>query len=338
MNLKTVAKAAGVSTATVSNVINGVHGKVSQQTIDRVNKVIRELNYNPSAAARSLASKESRIIGLVIPNTGSGMSFSADPYISDAIAQMERIVRAEGYYLMLRAVERSKEITNLAQIWAIDGMVILGAFQDDVTEIERVLGSIPTVYTDTYNAPVPIANVGIDDYKGGFLSARCFLGKGHKKIALVTPEIGSHGVLLERYRGFTDALSERGITLTREDIFTVNSNRLEDGRSAGTKIAMSGRGYTAVAASSDILGLGVIKGLQNAGLNVPEDVSVTGFDNLMASRYANPAMTTISQDLEEKFSLVGKHLFKMIQSKEKYAVDERIDVELIERQTVKKLL
>lgn len=336
MNLKTIAEKAGVSTATVSNVINGVYNKVSKETIERVNKVIEELNYSPSATARSLASKESRIIGLIIPNTDNDQNFGSDPYTAYVVALMEQIVRQKGYYLMIRSVIRSKEITSFANTWNVDGMVILGAYEDDVKEIEQVLKDIPTVYTDAYVESMPIACVGINDYKGGFLSASYLLGKGHRKIALVTPDTEEFGVIHERYRGFCDALSKRGITLNPEDIF-IKQTSTEGGCDAGVEIALSGRGYTAVAAMSDTLAFGLNMGLQQGGLNVPDDISVIGFDNLRVSRFATPAITTISQNLEEKFRLVGEHLFNMIQHKEKYAVKETLDVEVVERQTVKKI-
>ena len=336
MNLKTIAERAGVSTATVSNVINGNHHKVSKETIERVNWVIEELHYSPNATARSLACKESKIVGLVIPNTGADMNFGSDPYIANAIALMEQIVRREEYYLFIRSVARSREITNMAHTWNIDGLVILGAFGDEVAEIEKVLKDTPTVYTDTYVTDFPIANVGINDYKGGFLSARYLLGKGHRRIALVSPPLESPGVINERYRGFCDALKERGLSLSPEDIFSAETN-CEAGCEAGKAIALSGRGYTAVAAMSDTLALGVNMGLQLGGLNVPDDVSVIGFDNLRVSRFTTPAITTISQNMEEKFALVGKHLFQMIREKKKYAVNEVLDVEIVERQTVRRV-
>ena len=336
MNLKTIAERAGVSTATVSNVINGVPGKVSKETIERVNKVIEELHYSPNATARSLASKESRIIGLIIPNTGAHMNFGADPYMIYAVALLEQLVRHEGYYLMIRSVVRSREITSLASTWNVDGMVILGAYEEDVVEIERVLGDTPTVYIDTYVDSQPLANVGIDDYRGGYLSARCLLENGHRKIALVTPDAENPGVINERYRGICDALAEQGLTLQPEDIFLAETNS-DAGIEAGRAIARSGRGYTAVVTMSDTLALGVNQGLTQCGLRVPDDLSVIGFDNLPFCRFITPTLTTVAQDLEEKFRLVGEHLFNMIRSKEKYAVNERLDVKIVERETVRKI-
>ena len=335
MNLKTIASKAGVSTATVSNVINGNHHKVSQDTIDRVRKIIEEMNYSPNATARSLASKESRIISLVVPNMGDNQNM--DPYTTHMLSLLEQAVRREGYYLMVRCVDRCREIAQLVSSWNVDGVVLLGAYPDEVEEIEALLGSTPSVYTDTYASDVPIANIGVNDYKGGFLSARYLLGRGHRRIAFVGPNVNSPGVIQERYRGFCAALRERSMSLAEEDIYMA-ATESEAGVEIGKAIALSGRGYTAVAAMSDTLALGLNLGLQLSGLNVPEDVSIIGFDNLRLCRFTTPALTTISQDLEEKARLTAMHLFRMIREKEKYAVNEILDVSVVERQTVRRVM
>lgn len=335
MKIKDIAQKAGVSTATVSNVINGNHHKVSQATIEKVQRIIEELGYNPSATARSLASKESRIIGVVIPNLGKDQAFSINSYTNQAVARLEQYVRNKGYYLMIRSVERCREIVPIFSAWNVDGVIFLGAFYEAVEEIEKLL-KVPIVYTDTYAKDLNIANVGIDDYKGGFLMARYLLGKGHRKIALVSPDVESPGVIQERYRGFCDALKSRGLEMPKEHIFVAETNAAS-GAQAGQRIALSDQGFTAVAAMSDVAAIGVMSGLRMCGLNVPEDVSVIGFDDLEACKYIYPALTTIAQDIEQKCDAVGDILFDMIKNKKKVAVNKILDVELVERQSVKNL-
>lgn len=335
MKIKDIAQRAGVSTATVSNVINGNHHKVSQSTVEKVQRIIAEMGYQPSATARSLASKESRIIGVVIPNLSEHEDYNVNPYTSQIIALLERYVRRQGYYLMIRSVQKCREIVPIFSGWNVDGVILLGPAPDEVAEIEKLL-QVPTIYADTYAKDLDIANVGVDDYKGGFLMARYLLGKGHRKIAFVGPHVDDPGVIQERYRGFCAALKERGAALSREDIFCVNTN-CESGVELGKQIALSGRGYTAVAAMSDSLAMGMLSGLRLSGLNVPEDISVIGFDNLRACRFTNPPMTTISQNIEKKVELVGEHLFRMIREKQKIPMQVVLDVEVVERQTVKEL-
>jgi len=332
MKIKDIAQRAGVSTATVSNVINGNYSRVSQSTVEKVQKIIEELGYNPSAAARSLASKESKIIGVVIPNLNENQVFSINAYTNQAVARLEKYVRNKGYYLMVRCVERCKEIVPIFSSWNADGAIILGAFPEEVAEMEKLL-KIPTVYMDAHSPDLDIANVGIDDYKGGFLMGRYLLAKGHRKIALVTPMVDSHGVVQARYQGFCDALKEQGMEFLPDDIYIAATNATS-GAQAGVNIALSGKPYTAVAAMSDMSALGVMSGLRTCGIHVPEDISIMGLDNLEAGKYVYPALTTIAQDIEKKCDTAGDILFRMIESKEKIVTNEVLDIELVERQSV----
>ena len=304
MKIKDIAQKAGVSTATVSNVINGNHHKVSQATIKKVQGIIAEMGYNPSATARSLASRESRIIGVVVPNLGPDQAFSVNAYNNQAIARLEQYVRNKGYYLMIRSVRECLEIVPIFSAWNVDGVIFLGAFQDAVPEIRERL-NVPTVFIDTYVPGQPIANVGIDDYKGGYLMGRYLLG--------------------------------RGLSLPPESIFLAKTTTASGAR-AGQDIALSGRGFTAVAVTNDMTAIGVISGLRTCGVSVPEEMSVIGFDNLEAAKYMYPALTTIAQDIDKKCDTAGDILFRMIQTKEKIVVNEILDVELKERQSVKNLI
>lgn len=333
MKIKDIAQRAGVSTATVSNVINGNYNRVSQATVDKVRKIIEEMDYSPNAVARSLASKESKIIGVVIANLNMEQAFSINAYTNQVVAQLEKYVRNKGYYLMVRCVERCTEIVPILSSWNADGAIFLGAFPEEVEELEKLL-KIPTVYMDAHSPDLDIANVGIDDYKGGFLMGRYLLAKGHRKIALVTPKVDSPGVIQTRYHGFYDALKEAGLEFLPEDIFETATDAAH-GAQSGVNIALSGKGYTAAAVMSDISALGVISGLRTGGLRVPEDVSVIGFDNLEAAKFTCPPLTTIAQNIDQKCDTAGDLLFQMIESKKKLSVNKVLDIELVERQSVR---
>lgn len=334
MNLKTIAKEAGVSTATVSNVINGNHHKVSKETLLKVQKIIEDNNYKPNATARSLASKESKIIGVVIPNVDIEENFLTNPHDAQILALLENYIRKQGYYMMVRCVRQCKEIVPLFSTWNVDGVVLLGTYKSDVEEIQERF-DVPTVYIDTYAEELDIANVGIDDYKGGYLAARYLLGKGHRNIAYVGP-FDSPGVVRQRYQGFCDACAEQGIEVTPDHVFE-SGTLYRNGILAGQKIAISDTKFTAVAAMSDIMAFGVMEGLRLCGMNVPNDISIIGFDNLPDCCYSNPKLTSISQNLKQKAFLVGEYLFQMIREKKKITVNKKIDVEIVERQSVKDL-
>lgn len=335
MNLKTIAEKAGVSTATVSNVINGNHHKVSRETIAKVQRIIDENNYKPNATARSLASKKSKIIGVVVPNIANDEDFSVNPHYTHLLALLEKYIRDQGYYMMMRCVERGIQIIPLFSSWNVDGIIFFGTFREDVKEIISKL-STPAVFIDTYAEDLNIANVGVDDYKGGYLSASYLIDKGHRRIAFVGPGIDDQGVMQFRYEGFRDACQERGVELREEDLFfsyTLYHTGIETGR----RIAASAADYTAVAVMSDIAAFGVMEGLRLGGKRIPEDVSVIGFDNLLESQYSHPKLTTISQNIEQKAQKVGRRLFQMILNEDIQEVWEKNDVEVMERESVKDL-
>jgi len=335
MNLKDIADLTGVSAVTVSNVINGNHHKVSKKTIERVNQIIKQYDYEPNAVARSLAMKESRIIGLVIPNLKREEIVSVNPNNAEIVSYLERYIRSQGYLLMMRGVDKCKEIIPLFSSWNIDGIIFLGAFKNEVAEISEKL-KIPTLFIDTYADELPIANVGIDDYKGGFL-ATCYLtAKGHRRIAFAGPSIESPGVIRERFRGYSDAMANEGIEVPANYIFE-GLTLFEQGVAIGRQIAFSEAQFTAAFAMSDILAFGIMEGVRLCGLNVPGDISVMGFDNLPECRYTNPQLTTVSQHLESKVKLAGDYLFGMIRDKAIIHVNEKIDVEIVERHSVRQI-
>lgn len=335
MNLKMIAKQAGVSTATVSNVINGNHHKVSRETLQKVQKIIEENDYKPNATARSLASKKSKIIGVVIPFIGTGENFFANPYNAHMLALLEEYIRNQGYYLMVRCVGRCADVVPQFASWNVDGVIFFGALREDIEELRSRL-DVPTVYIDTYAEDLGIANVGIDDYKGGYLAAGYLLSKGHREIAFVGPGVNLPSVIRARYAGFCDACREQGVKITHEHHFEANT-LYQSGVTAGQRIAMSHRRFTAAVVMSDIAAFGVMEGLRMCGRNVPNDVSVIGFDNLPEDQYSNPKLTTVSQHMDEKARQVGEVLFRLIRGEAVEQWSQRVDVEIVERQSVKDL-
>ena len=332
MNLKTIAKMSGVSTATVSNVINGNYQKVSQETRERVEKIIRENDYQPNAMARSLAKKESRLIGLVVPYVGSGESFLVNPYYATMIAELERYVRNHDYYLILRCVSDCRSMIPQFSSWKVDGAFFLGVMEDEIEDIKKGLDA-PMVFIDTYTKKKDIVTVGIDDYRGGYLSARYLIGKGHDKLALAIPDHHIPGVIQERYKGFVDACREISLDFCEEDVYYTECS-FDYAVGVGQSIVFSNRSYTAIATMSDIAAMGISEGLRQCGLRLPEEMSVIGFDNLEQGAYASVKLTTIAQDFRRKAELAGERLIRMIDGEKDLAEEVRLPIRVVERQSV----
>jgi len=336
MTLKDIAKEVGVTSVTVSNVINGNYKKVSAETIKRVEEVIAKYNYKPNATARSLAMKKSNIIGFIIPYVGKEDNFLKSPYNAEILGAFESYVRSKGYYLMVRCVENCTEIISLFATWNVDGLIFLGAFKNEIIEIRNKM-KLPLVFLDTYYDEMEIANVGADDFKGGYLAAKYLITRGHKIIAFIGPDYKQGGVINERYKGYMAAMAESNLEVVPERNYLVETTSYDEGVEVGRKIAFALDNITAVISMSDILGLGCMEGLRLSGKIVPDDVSVIGFDNLPECRYSSPKLTTVSQNISLKGEKLAKYLFMMIENKEEIVVNDRVDVEIIERQSVRYL-
>lgn len=335
MTIKEIAQRAGVSIASVSNVINGNFHKVSEETRKKIEKIIQETDYKPNAAARSLATQESRILSMVIPNIGEYFTFNANPYYAELIAEVEKLAREQDYCLMIRCVERCRDIVPMLSSWNVDGALFAGASAEEIREVRKSL-QCPAVFIDSYCEDEGVACVGIDDYRGGYLSAQHLLNNGHRAIAFAAPAFGSEGVIWERFCGFRDACAEKGVTLDEDSIFTVDtveSNSIV----SGNDIALSPKRFTAVGVMSDLSACGIMQGLRQCGLRVPEDISVIGFDNLSVCTLTTPKLTTISQDIETKARTAGGILLQMIREKQPITAYQKIAVRLEERDSVRRL-
>lgn len=335
MTLKEIAELAGVSVASVSNVVNGNLNKVSQETREKIERIIKENGYRPNAAARSLSTQKSRIIILVLPHIGKYFTFNSNPYYGDLVGEIEKFMRERDYWLMVRCVDDCNDIMSMISSWNADGAIFAGVYPDEIREIKQNL-NCPVVFIDSYCKEEGVVCVGINDYNGGYMSAIHLLNNGHRRIAFAGPKMSKEGVIRERFNGFRDACAKRGVTVDDDDIFEVDaieSNSIV----AGQDIAFSPKKYTAVSVMSDVSAFGIITGLTRAGVRVPEDVSVVGFDNLTISKLMVPRLTTISQNIEWKARRAGDLLFEMIDSGETMSVCELLSPELADRNTVKNI-
>lgn len=332
---KDIAKEAGVSIVTVSNVINGKYHKVSEENIKKIQDLIKKYDYTPNATARSLAKKESRIVGVVIPNIGAEDNFLQSPYNAEVLGVLERVIRARDYYMMVRCVGNCREVIPILNTWNVDGVIFLGSYESDASEFRERMG-IPMIFLDTYFREAAASAVKADDFKGGYLAAKYLIAMGHEDILLAGPQIHGDSVVPKRYQGYAAAMKEHGL----EDKIRwqyVEFTTYDCGVENGKKIAFLDRIPTAVFATADIIALGIMEGLHLSGKRVPEDISIVGFDNLTEGRYSTPKLTTVSQNISLKAEIAAKHLFEMIRSKEERRIDESVDVEMVERQSVKRL-
>lgn len=330
ITLKDIAKESGVSVMTVSNVINGNHSKVSKNTIEKVNSIIKKYNYIPNSAARMLSSRASKIIAMCIPGY-KNESLLTSPYNSNLIGVIERIVYKKGYYLMLCSAEENEEIVSNLRTWNVDGSFFLGVTDKNISNLKKQL-KFPIVFLDSSYKLDEIINVGSNDYKGGYLAGRYLANAGHRNIGFASNDLNNSDILYNRFSGFQKALLESGITLPDDHIFKGDIS-YEGGIAVGKEIANK-KNITAVFSTADIMSIGIIEGARLGGLTVPRDLSVIGFDDLPICNYVTPKLTTIHQDITKKGELAANLLFELIEHENCKGQNIVLDVELVERQSV----
>jgi LacI family transcriptional regulator len=331
ITLKDVADEAGVSLMTVSNVVNGNHGKVSRATIARVQEIVGRRGYVPSASARSLASRTSQLIGLLVPS-GQDDSVVLSPHNVAVFGILERQLRDRGYHLLFRGVSSPAEVDVALKSWNLDGAVLLGFLDEDVDHFEPPSGT-PILALDSYSANSKTTGVRSDDLEGGRLAAAHLLERGHRRILFAGPAFSDVGVVRQRFEGFRRAHLDAGVRWHESDQATVDTV-YERGIELGRALRKRHPKVTAVFATADILAVGLMEGLHLAGVAVPEDVSVVGFDNIDIGLYVTPKLTTVAQDVVAKASEAVRILLLEIEEAGVPGEPLVVGVELVARESV----
>ena len=300
VSIKDVAREAGVSTTTVSYVLNEITTQtISGETAQRVRDAANKLGYVPNLNARSLTSRRTNLIGIVIPQTEPGREFMFDnPFYGALLSSLEYNARKSGYHLLLTGPGIGHSYISIARNRGVDGIVIVGSYPtSSLDELHQL--SIPVVLVDTYVKDEAFHTIGIDDREGGRMAVRYLLSQGHRRIAFVSGDVQEHGVMQKRFLGYQDAMKEAGLPLT-PGLVHAGDVSFHHGLMAAREICRDHQEVTAIFAAADILGAGVIKGLRRAGKKVPEDMSVMGFDDLDLAQICDPSLTTIHQDIAAK--------------------------------------
>lgn len=340
ITIKDVAFHAGVSTAAVSYVLNGKEHKVSDETVTKIYESIKTLNYIPSLSARGLAKNTSDLIGVIIPQTEDFKQLVFDnPFYSEMISAIEGVVRKAGYHIILAGVEKGESYLDISTSRNLDGAIIMGVYPEQLYE-ECKQVSLPIVLIDSYINDDYFTNVGIDDEHGGFLATNYLIEQGHRNIALVTGTIRRDGVVEKRFLGYKRAFQNAGLFYHADHVFE-HSASYEHGCKTGRLIAEQYPDVTAIFATSDMMAFGLIRGIMEAGKRVPEDISVVGFDDISMAEKFIPPLTTVKQNISRKGEIAADLLIRQINGGNRRAsreeADPNIELELIERQTVRRL-
>lgn len=285
MNLEQVAKLAKVSTATVSRVLNNA-SVVKPSTRARVERAIEQLKYHPNLHARSLAGGSNKTIGVILSNM-------ENPFFFDIFTQVEGDAHSHGYEVLVSNTGyNSEQLVNSIRLMIgrrVAGLAVIVSEMEPALIRELSESRLPVVFYDVGSPTANITNIRVD-YRRGIEKVIGYLHSvGHRKLGF----LGHHamlGPITERMTAVLDAVAANPALEVRT---AADEDSLEGGRQAARALLSSGYKPTAIICVNDLMAVGALREFRDRRIGVPEDISVTGFDNIRLSEFCYPALTTV---------------------------------------------
>ncbi|MFC2030639.1 LacI family DNA-binding transcriptional regulator [Chloroflexota bacterium] len=288
-----VAKRAGVSRTTVSFVLNDVPGvKITEGTRRRVLQAAQELNYYPTAAARSLASGKTRRIGLIL---GEGQErLSADAFLPTFLQGITASVHRRGYLLVLQLAEdvpSHEAYVRLIREQQVDGLILSGGRSDDPLLPELAEERFPLILHGHLNG-CPFPSVDVDNKAGAYQAVSHLISLGHRRIGFISNASLAYSGAQDRFAGYRQGLQEHDIA-PDDELAQTGGFAPASGETAMKALLSLHERPTAVFAASDVVALGAMSTIHRAGLSVPGDIAIVGFDDIFLAAHSIPPLTTV---------------------------------------------
>lgn len=292
ITIKDVAKQANVSVATVSRALNG-HQNVAVAVRKRVEQVASLLQYSPHHAARSLSSRRTNTIGVVLPDLHG-------EFFSELIRGIDQVVRERSLHLLVSSHHGNPEEQGealRAMRGRVDGLLVMSPFAGCSASLDQNLGhTMPAVLINSDAPADHHPSLCVDNYGGALVLMQHLIDAGHRRIAFIAGPDDNFDAR-ERMRGYLDALADR---LPAEQPWILPGAFDEaSGNRAGLELLASARRPDAVFAANDMMALGCLFAFNHAGLHAPRDIAIAGFDDIPLARYVHPSLTTMRVDIAE---------------------------------------
>ena len=319
--IRDVARAAGVSVATVSRALNGADN-VLPETRQRIQEAAKALRFTPSGAARSLITRRTDTVGALLPDLFG-------EYFSELIRGIDQAARARGLHLLVSSSHGDADeaaAAMRAMNGRVDGLIVMSPHADANFLQHNLPGSLPAVLLNTGAELAGHARFVVDNFGGAQAMTRHLAASGRKRIAFIGGPQGNHEAQ-ERLRGYRAGLKSGMKEAVFEGDFTE-----EAGWAAGRRIAQTKPRPDAVFAANDMMAVGCLAALREAGLRVPEDVALGGFDDIPIARYITPALSTIRVPIAALGAAALDTLVKAVEAPQSQATHtEVMPVELVVR-------
>ena len=324
--IKDVAARVGVSRQTVSRVINN-KGEVSDTTRDRVLAAIEELGYRPNATARSMVMGRTCTLGCISPNI-------TDYTFANIIEGAQAAARRLGYFVLTGSAPNESDVEPLLEEMLhrqVDGLMVLNPRADDRFRcfLPLIEEDLAIVYLNNTPQGEPVSAVHCDDRDGGYQATHYLIERGHTAIATILgPD--NEECTFDRLEGHRQALSEAGLALDSIPLERGDWSATS-GYQATQRLLEAAQPFSAIFAQNDRMAVGAIRALREAGLRVPDDVSIIGFDDIPLASYFDPPLTTLRQPMEELGRQAARLLVRTIQNADRLPEQVSIRARLVER-------
>ena len=308
VTIKDVARRAGVSTATVSRVLNGV-GSVEDRTRRRVEDAARDLRYTPSPIGRSLSTRRTDAIGMLLPDLFG-------EFFSEVIRGSDQTAQEHHYHLLVSSSHSNREEITAAlktMHGRVDGLIIMSPHIDARTLNENLPHSLPVVLLNCHVEGKAFDSINVDSFGGASQVVRHLISHSHRRVAIIKGTERNFDAE-ERVRGYRFAMQELDGAGTEDLEFDGNFSEAS-GYEAARRILTLPQRPTAIFASNDSMAIGAMSALQEAGIQMPGEMAVAGFDDIPIAPYITPALTTVSCSISELGALAVRRLLHAVGEK-----------------------
>jgi len=331
VTIKDIARLANVSVTTVSRVINNKPEGVSEETRQKILKLVKELGYQPNAIARGLVTKKTKTIGLIIPDI-------SNPFFPDIARGVEDSAHIYGYNVFLcntdDNLEKESEYIKALKEKYVDGIIFTSSsIPKHEHIIELVESGIPVVIMDRRVDSENIYGVFLDNYEGGYIATKHLIDLGHRKIGCITGPLHTKSAR-ERLEGYKKALLDSGIEIDEKLIFE-GDYKIKGGITGAERLLKDNKDISAIFACNDLMAYGAYKTIRSFGYKIPEDISVVGFDDIQLSQILEPQLTTVRQPAYDMGLTAARMLIKLIEDKKLKKKIINFKPQLIIRQSTK---
>lgn len=311
VTIRDVARAAGVSVATVSRVFNN-SGPVHEETRSRVREIAHEMRYSPNSAARSLITAKSNTLGVLLPDLYG-------EFFSEVIRGIDQTAQEHGYHVLVSSSHETQariEGAMRAMRGRVDGLIVMSPDIDAPTLAANLPDSLPVVLLNCAVEGTSYDAISVDNFGGAYAMVRHLLSTGRDRVAIITGSSRNYDAR-ERLRGYRAALRDAGAE--QQEGWEIAGDFTEaGGYRAGHAIAALAPRPSAVFAANDVMAIGALSAFHELGLRVPDDIAVAGFDDIPMARYMNPPLTSVHVEISELGARAMGVLLAAVQEKNQH--------------------